>query len=112
MIRILIGGVGRKEGVGLNDYGILVFETDGSITKMTRSRALQRLLINLMEVPRLSIAVCLTSLAQMNSLNTINRNIPRRQSVGHVHILEFAAAVCRPIVLARSGGCKSKCILR
>ena len=33
MIRILIGGVGRKEGVGLNDYGILVFETDGAITK-------------------------------------------------------------------------------
>lgn len=33
MIKILIGGVGRKEGIGLNDYGILVFETDGSITK-------------------------------------------------------------------------------
>lgn len=33
MLRILIGGAGRKEGVGLTDYGILVFETDGTITK-------------------------------------------------------------------------------
>jgi len=33
MIKILIGGIGRKEGIGLNDYGILVFETDGTITK-------------------------------------------------------------------------------
>lgn len=33
MLRILIGGVGRKEGVGLTDYGIIVFETDGTITK-------------------------------------------------------------------------------
>jgi uncharacterized protein len=33
MIKILIGGIGRKEGVGLNDYGIIVFETDGTITK-------------------------------------------------------------------------------
>jgi uncharacterized protein len=33
MLRIIIGGVGRKEGVGLTDYGILVFETDGTIAK-------------------------------------------------------------------------------
>lgn len=33
MMRIILGGQGRKEGVGLNDYGILVIETDGSITK-------------------------------------------------------------------------------
>jgi uncharacterized protein len=33
MLRILIGGVGRKEGVGLTDFGILVLETDGSIAK-------------------------------------------------------------------------------
>jgi uncharacterized protein len=33
MLRILIGGTGRKEGVGLTDYGILVFETDGTISK-------------------------------------------------------------------------------
>jgi uncharacterized protein len=33
MMRIILGGQGRKEGVGLNDYGILVIETDGSIAK-------------------------------------------------------------------------------
>jgi uncharacterized protein len=33
MIRILIGGVGRKEGVGTSEYGILVIETEGTIAK-------------------------------------------------------------------------------
>jgi uncharacterized protein len=33
MMRIILGGQGRKEGVGLNSYGIVVIETDGSITK-------------------------------------------------------------------------------
>jgi uncharacterized protein len=33
MMRIILGGQGRKEGVGLNDYGIVVIETDGSVTK-------------------------------------------------------------------------------
>ena len=33
MLRILIGGTGRKEGVGLSAYGILVIETDGTISK-------------------------------------------------------------------------------
>ncbi len=33
MMRIILGGQGGKEGVGLNNYGIVVIETDGSITK-------------------------------------------------------------------------------
>jgi len=33
MLKLLIGGVGQKEGVGLTDYGIIVFETDGTIAK-------------------------------------------------------------------------------
>jgi uncharacterized protein len=33
MLRILLGGRSVKEGVGQDDYGILVVETDGSITK-------------------------------------------------------------------------------
>ena len=33
MMRLLLGGSGVKEGVGLTDFGILVIDTDGSITK-------------------------------------------------------------------------------
>lgn len=33
MMRLLLGGTGVKEGVGLTDYGILVIDTDGSIKK-------------------------------------------------------------------------------
>ena len=33
MLRLLLGGAGVKEGVGLTDYGILVIDTDGSIKK-------------------------------------------------------------------------------
>lgn len=33
MMRLILGGCGRKEGVGLNEYGIVVIETDGSISK-------------------------------------------------------------------------------
>ena len=33
MMRLELGGVGVKEGVGLTDYGILVIETDGAIKK-------------------------------------------------------------------------------
>jgi len=33
MIKLLLGGVGMKEGVGLTDFGILVVDTDGSIRK-------------------------------------------------------------------------------
>jgi uncharacterized protein len=33
MMRLLLGGVGVKEGVGLTDFGILVIDTDGSIKK-------------------------------------------------------------------------------
>jgi uncharacterized protein len=33
MMRLLLGGVGVKEGVGLTDYGILVIDTDGAIKK-------------------------------------------------------------------------------
>ena len=33
LIRLVLGGAGRKEGVGLTDFGILVVDTDGSITK-------------------------------------------------------------------------------
>ncbi|HEY2293619.1 MAG TPA: cyclophane-forming radical SAM/SPASM peptide maturase YhhB [Thermoanaerobaculia bacterium] len=33
MIKLVLGGVGSKDGVGLTDYGVLVIDTDGSITK-------------------------------------------------------------------------------
>jgi uncharacterized protein len=33
MIKLLLGGSGVKEGVGLTDFGIAVIDTDGSITK-------------------------------------------------------------------------------
>lgn len=33
MIKLLLGGVGAKEGVGLTDFGILVIDTDGSVKK-------------------------------------------------------------------------------
>lgn len=33
MMKLLLGGNGVKEGVGLTDYGILVIDTDGSIKK-------------------------------------------------------------------------------
>lgn len=32
-LRLLMGGGATKEGVGLSDFGILIFDTDGSITK-------------------------------------------------------------------------------
>jgi uncharacterized protein len=33
MLKLILGGAGRKEGVGLTDYGILVIEADGTINK-------------------------------------------------------------------------------
>lgn len=33
MMRLLLGGAGVKEGVGLTDYGILVIDTDGAVKK-------------------------------------------------------------------------------
>lgn len=33
ILRLLLGGKATKDGVGLNDFGILVIDTDGSITK-------------------------------------------------------------------------------
>lgn len=33
MLRILLGGAARKEGVGTDDYGILVIDTDGRVNK-------------------------------------------------------------------------------
>ena len=33
MVKLVLGGSGSKEGVGLTDYGFLVIETDGSIAK-------------------------------------------------------------------------------
>jgi uncharacterized protein len=33
MLKLLLGGRARKEGVGVSDYGILVVDTDGSILK-------------------------------------------------------------------------------
>jgi len=35
MIKLLLGGVGVKEGVGLTDFGILIIDTDGAIKKTT-----------------------------------------------------------------------------
>ena len=33
MIKIVLGGVGSKDGVGLTNYGVLIVDTDGSVTK-------------------------------------------------------------------------------
>ena len=33
MIKLFLGGSGQKEGVGVTDFGILVIDTDGTITK-------------------------------------------------------------------------------
>lgn len=33
IIKLLLGGFGTKEGVGLTDYGVLVIDTDGTIAK-------------------------------------------------------------------------------
>ena len=33
MIKLVLGGTNEKEGVGINDFGIVVIDTDGSITK-------------------------------------------------------------------------------
>ena len=33
MVKLILGGEGTIEGIGLTDYGILVIDTDGSITK-------------------------------------------------------------------------------
>lgn len=33
LMKILLGGKASKDGIGLNDFGILVIDTDGSITK-------------------------------------------------------------------------------
>ena len=33
MLKLMLGGKGRKEGIGLDAYGILVIDTDGSVNK-------------------------------------------------------------------------------
>ena len=33
IMRLILGGRGQKEGIGLNDYGILVVDTDGRIMR-------------------------------------------------------------------------------
>ena len=33
LIKLFLGGSGKKEGVGLTDFGIVVIDTDGSVTK-------------------------------------------------------------------------------
>jgi uncharacterized protein len=33
LLKLILGGAGRKEGVGLTDFGIVVIETDGTINK-------------------------------------------------------------------------------
>ena len=33
MVKLALGGAGTKEGVGLTDYGIVVIDTDGTLTK-------------------------------------------------------------------------------
>lgn len=33
MIKLVLGGVGSKDGVGLTNYGVLIVDTDGSMTK-------------------------------------------------------------------------------
>ena len=33
MLKLLLGGAAKKEGVGISDFGIVVIDTDGSIRK-------------------------------------------------------------------------------
>jgi uncharacterized protein len=33
MVKLVLGGSGSKDGIGLTDYGLIVIDTDGSITK-------------------------------------------------------------------------------
>ena len=33
IVKLILGGSGSKDGIGLTDYGLLVIDTDGSITK-------------------------------------------------------------------------------
>jgi uncharacterized protein len=33
MLKLLLGGAAKKEGVGISDFGIIVIDTDGSIRK-------------------------------------------------------------------------------
>lgn len=33
LIKLMLGGKGTKDGVGLTDYGVLIIDTDGAITK-------------------------------------------------------------------------------
>jgi uncharacterized protein len=33
LMRLILGGEGQKEGVGLTEYGIVVIDTDGTVTK-------------------------------------------------------------------------------
>jgi len=33
MIKLTLGGFGKKEGIGLTNYGVIVIDTDGSVTK-------------------------------------------------------------------------------
>jgi uncharacterized protein len=33
IVRLVLGGSGQKEGVGLNEYGILVIDSDGTVTR-------------------------------------------------------------------------------
>lgn len=33
LIKLMLGGKGTKDGVGLTDYGVLIIDTDGTITK-------------------------------------------------------------------------------
>lgn len=33
MLKLILGGMARKEGVGLSEYGIVIIDTDGSINK-------------------------------------------------------------------------------
>jgi uncharacterized protein len=33
IIKLVLGGLGSKDGVGITDYGVIVIDTDGSVTK-------------------------------------------------------------------------------
>src|SRR5205085_11707590 len=33
MVKLALGGTGTKDGVGLTDYGVLIIDTDGTVTK-------------------------------------------------------------------------------
>jgi uncharacterized protein len=102
LFRLLLGGVSTKEGVGLNEFGILVIDTDGGVSKndtlksaqdgadrfATRWSVLTDRLVDIVAAPEF---------AAYHELQT-----PTAAKCLAVLICLFAAAACPPIGSALS----------